>query len=67
VHTPLTFVPPALQKYLELYNHPLRPEGFLGAKKLEWFKTWRKVLDWGRLRKMVCGGSAMPLTLCGVM
>ncbi|KPJ49213.1 MAG: 3-hydroxypropionyl-CoA synthetase, partial [Dehalococcoidia bacterium DG_22] len=37
------------KKYLEVYDRSLRdPEGFWAeeARKLDWFKTWDKVLEW---------------------
>jgi acetyl-CoA synthetase len=40
---------PNLKKYLEIYEESLRdPEKFWDeqARKLEWFRTWDKVLEW---------------------
>jgi len=40
---------PNLKKYLEIYEESIRdPEGFWDreARKLEWFRTWDKVLEW---------------------
>jgi acetyl-CoA synthetase len=67
-YTPLTFGSTywPFKKYLEIYNRSIKdPEGFWTeeARKLEWFKTWEKVLDWQPpYAKWFVGGSLMLLT-----
>ena len=70
VHSPLTsgstYWP--FKKYLEMYNRSIKdPEGFWAeeARKLEWFKTWEKVLDWQPpYAKWFVGGELNASYLC---
>lgn len=54
--------------YLEMYNRSIEdPEGFWTeeARKLEWFKTWEKVLDWQPpYAKWFVGGELNASYLC---
>lgn len=56
------------KKYLEIYNRSIKdPEGFWAeeARKLEWFKTWDKVLDWqAPYAKWFMGGELNASYLC---
>ncbi|MGB9628447.1 MAG: acetyl-coenzyme A synthetase N-terminal domain-containing protein, partial [Thermodesulfobacteriota bacterium] len=56
------------KKYLEIYNRSINdPEGFWAeeARKLEWFKTWDKVLDWQPpYAKWFVGGQLNASYLC---
>jgi len=51
VYTSLTFGSTywAFKKYFEVYQRSIKdPEGFWKeeARRLEWFKTWDKVIEW---------------------
>jgi acetyl-CoA synthetase len=69
-YTPLTFGSTywPFKKYLEIYNRSIKdPEGFWieEARKLEWFKTWEKVLDWEPpYAKWFVGGELNASYLC---
>jgi acetyl-CoA synthetase len=69
-YTPLTFTSSywPFKKYLEMYNRSIKdPEGFWAeeARKLEWFKTWEKVLDWQPpYAKWFVGGELNASYLC---
>jgi acetyl-CoA synthetase len=56
------------KKYFEVYNRSIKdPEGFWAeeARKLEWFKTWDKVLDWQPpYAKWFVGGTLNASYLC---
>jgi len=56
------------KKYLEIYNRSIKdPEGFWTeeARKLEWFKTWEKVIDWQPpYAKWFVGGALNASYLC---
>jgi len=70
VYTPLSFGSTywPFKKYFELYNRSIKdPEGFWTeeARKLEWFKTWDKVLDWQPpYAKWFVGGELNASYLC---
>jgi acetyl-CoA synthetase len=55
-------------RYLEVYNRSIEdPEGFWAeeARKLEWFKTWDKVLEWNEpFSKWFVGGELNASYLC---
>jgi acetyl-CoA synthetase len=69
-YTPLNFTSSywPFKKYLEMYNRSIKdPEGFWAeeARKLEWFKTWEKVLDWQPpYAKWFVGGELNASYLC---
>ncbi|MBM4351866.1 MAG: acetate--CoA ligase [Deltaproteobacteria bacterium] len=56
------------KKYFEVYNRSIKdPEGFWTeeARKLDWFKTWDKVLDWQPpYAKWFVGGELNASFLC---
>ncbi len=56
------------KKYFEVYNRSIKdPEGFWAeeARKLDWFKTWEKVLDWQPpYAKWFVGGELNASYLC---
>ena len=70
VYTPLTFGATywPFKRYFEVYNRSIKdPEGFWSeeARKLEWFKTWDKVLDWQPpYAKWFVGGELNASYLC---
>jgi acetyl-CoA synthetase len=55
-------------RYLEVYNRSIEdPEGFWAeeARKLEWFKTWDRVLEWNEpFSKWFVGGELNASYLC---
>ncbi len=55
-------------RYLEVYNRSIEdPEGFWAeeARKLDWFKTWDKVLEWNEpFSKWFVGGELNASYLC---
>ncbi|MCJ7811435.1 MAG: AMP-binding protein, partial [Dehalococcoidia bacterium] len=55
-------------RYLEVYNRSVEdPEGFWAeeARKLDWFKTWDKVLEWDEpFAKWFVGGELNASYLC---
>ena len=55
-------------RYLEVYNRSIEdPEGFWAdeARKLDWFKTWDKVLEWNEpFAKWFVGGELNASYLC---
>jgi len=69
-YTPLAFGSTywPFKKYLEIYNRSIKdPEGFWTeeARKLEWFKTWEKVIDWQPpYAKWFVGGALNASYLC---
>ncbi len=56
------------RRYLEIYERSLRdPEGFWAeeARKLEWFRTWDRVLDWSPpFARWFVGGRLNASYLC---
>jgi len=70
VYTPLTFGATywPFKRYFEVYNRSIKdPEGFWSeeARKLEWFKTWDRVLDWQPpYAKWFVGGELNASYLC---
>jgi acetyl-CoA synthetase len=69
-YTPLSFSSTywPFKKYFEIYNRSIKdPEGFWSeeARKLEWFKTWEKVLYWQPpYAKWFVGGALNASYLC---
>jgi acetyl-CoA synthetase len=59
---------PNLKKYLEIYEESIKdPEKFWDreARKLEWFRTWDKVLDWSPpFARWFVGGLLNASSLC---
>lgn len=57
-----------IRRYLEMYDRSLRdPEGFWAeeARKLDWLRTWDKVLDWSPpFAKWFVGGMLNACYLC---
>ncbi|MDP2949005.1 MAG: acetate--CoA ligase [Chloroflexota bacterium] len=57
-----------LKRYFEVYDRSLRdPEGFWAeeARKLDWFRTWDKVLDWSPpFARWFVGGELNACHLC---
>ena len=55
-------------KYLEMYNKSIEdPQGFWAeeARKLDWFKTWDRVLDWEPpFAKWFVGGQLNASYIC---
>jgi len=61
-------ISPTIKKYQEFYTRSIRdPERFWGeeARKLEWFRTWNKVLEWNPpFAKWFIGGLLNASYLC---
>jgi acetyl-CoA synthetase len=61
-------ISPTIKKYQEFYTRSIRdPERFWGeeARKLEWFRTWNKVLEWKPpFAKWFIGGLLNASYLC---
>src|SRR4030042_2054544 len=57
-----------IRRYLEVYEQSLKdPEGFWAeeARKLEWFRTWDRVLDWSLpFARWFVGGELNASYLC---
>jgi acetyl-CoA synthetase len=57
-----------VRRYMEIYERSLRdPEGFWAqeARRLEWFRTWDKVLDWSPpFARWFVGGELNACYLC---